>query len=129
MLIRRSHYIKMYTYVCIYFNVTETINKIFQDLNRHRANRDSPVPSEWNEMGVFCSLDSMPTLMTSQGVFCVRCSRNSVKRFDDLATLIMVSSVFCDTTLCSPWKPVKKTELTTGGIRCADHATPSIRKS
>jgi hypothetical protein len=25
--------------------------------------------------------------------------------------------------------PVKKTELTTGGIRCADHATPSIRKS
>jgi hypothetical protein len=24
--------------------------------------------------------------------------------------------------------PVKKTELTTGGIRCADHATPSIRK-
>jgi hypothetical protein len=23
---------------------------------------------------------------------------------------------------------VKKTELTTGGIRCADHATPSIRK-
>jgi hypothetical protein len=25
--------------------------------------------------------------------------------------------------------PVKKTENTTGGIRCADHATPSIRKS
>jgi hypothetical protein len=25
--------------------------------------------------------------------------------------------------------PVKKTETTTGGIRCADHATPSIRKS
>jgi hypothetical protein len=25
--------------------------------------------------------------------------------------------------------PVKTTELTTGGIRCADHATPSIRKS
>jgi hypothetical protein len=25
--------------------------------------------------------------------------------------------------------PVKKTELTTGGIRCADHATSSIRKS
>jgi hypothetical protein len=25
--------------------------------------------------------------------------------------------------------PVKKTELTTGGIRCAYHATPSIRKS
>jgi hypothetical protein len=25
--------------------------------------------------------------------------------------------------------PVKKTEKTTGGIRCADHATPSIRKS
>jgi hypothetical protein len=25
--------------------------------------------------------------------------------------------------------PVKKTELTTGGIRRADHATPSIRKS
>jgi hypothetical protein len=25
--------------------------------------------------------------------------------------------------------PVKKTELTTGGIRCADHATPSIHKS
>jgi hypothetical protein len=24
---------------------------------------------------------------------------------------------------------VKKTELTAGGIRCADHATPSIRKS
>jgi hypothetical protein len=24
--------------------------------------------------------------------------------------------------------PVKKTELTAGGIRCADHATPSIRK-
>jgi hypothetical protein len=24
--------------------------------------------------------------------------------------------------------PVKKTELTTGGIRCADHATPSIGK-
>jgi hypothetical protein len=24
--------------------------------------------------------------------------------------------------------PVKKTELTTWGIRCADHATPSIRK-
>jgi hypothetical protein len=24
--------------------------------------------------------------------------------------------------------PVKKTELTTGGIRCADHATPFIRK-
>jgi hypothetical protein len=24
--------------------------------------------------------------------------------------------------------PVKKTELTTGGIRCADHATPSIRR-
>jgi hypothetical protein len=24
--------------------------------------------------------------------------------------------------------PVKKTELTTGGICCADHATPSIRK-
>jgi hypothetical protein len=24
--------------------------------------------------------------------------------------------------------PVKKTELTTRGIRCADHATPSIRK-
>jgi hypothetical protein len=24
--------------------------------------------------------------------------------------------------------PVKKTELTTGGIRCADHATPSISK-
>jgi hypothetical protein len=24
--------------------------------------------------------------------------------------------------------PVKKTELTTGGIRCADQATPSIRK-
>jgi hypothetical protein len=24
---------------------------------------------------------------------------------------------------------VKKTENTTGGIRCADHATPSIRKS
>jgi hypothetical protein len=24
--------------------------------------------------------------------------------------------------------PVKKTENTTGGIRCADHATPSIRK-
>jgi hypothetical protein len=25
--------------------------------------------------------------------------------------------------------PVKTTENTTGGIRCADHATPSIRKS
>jgi hypothetical protein len=25
--------------------------------------------------------------------------------------------------------PVKKTETTTGGIRCADHATSSIRKS
>jgi hypothetical protein len=25
--------------------------------------------------------------------------------------------------------PAKKTELTAGGIRCADHATPSIRKS
>jgi hypothetical protein len=25
--------------------------------------------------------------------------------------------------------PVKKTENTTGGIRCADHATPPIRKS
>jgi hypothetical protein len=25
--------------------------------------------------------------------------------------------------------PVKKTELTAVGIRCADHATPSIRKS
>jgi hypothetical protein len=25
--------------------------------------------------------------------------------------------------------PVKKTELTAGGIRCADHATPFIRKS
>jgi hypothetical protein len=25
--------------------------------------------------------------------------------------------------------PVKKTELTTGGIRCDDHAKPSIRKS
>jgi hypothetical protein len=25
--------------------------------------------------------------------------------------------------------PVKKTELTAGGNRCADHATPSIRKS
>jgi hypothetical protein len=25
--------------------------------------------------------------------------------------------------------PVKKTENKTGGIRCADHATPSIRKS
>jgi hypothetical protein len=25
--------------------------------------------------------------------------------------------------------PVKKTENTTGGIRCADHATPSIRNS
>jgi hypothetical protein len=25
--------------------------------------------------------------------------------------------------------PVKKTENTTGGIRCADHATPSISKS
>jgi hypothetical protein len=25
--------------------------------------------------------------------------------------------------------PVKKTENTTGGIRCADHATPSIGKS
>jgi hypothetical protein len=25
-------------------------------------------------------------------------------------------------------EPVKKTELTTGGIRCADYATPSIRK-
>jgi hypothetical protein len=25
--------------------------------------------------------------------------------------------------------PVKKTELTARGIRCADHATPSIRKS
>jgi hypothetical protein len=25
--------------------------------------------------------------------------------------------------------PVKKTELTAGVIRCADHATPSIRKS
>jgi hypothetical protein len=25
--------------------------------------------------------------------------------------------------------PVKKTENTTGGIRCADHATPSIRRS
>jgi hypothetical protein len=24
--------------------------------------------------------------------------------------------------------PDKKTEVTTGGIRCADHATPSIRK-
>jgi hypothetical protein len=24
--------------------------------------------------------------------------------------------------------PVKKTELTAGGIRCADHGTPSIRK-
>jgi hypothetical protein len=24
--------------------------------------------------------------------------------------------------------PVKKTELTAGGIRCADHVTPSIRK-
>jgi hypothetical protein len=25
--------------------------------------------------------------------------------------------------------PVKKTENTTGGVRCADHATPSIRKN
>jgi hypothetical protein len=25
--------------------------------------------------------------------------------------------------------PVKKTENTIGGMRCADHATPSIRKS
>jgi hypothetical protein len=25
--------------------------------------------------------------------------------------------------------PVKKTDNTTGGIRCAHHATPSIRKS
>jgi hypothetical protein len=25
--------------------------------------------------------------------------------------------------------PVKKAELTAGGIRCADHVTPSIRKS
>jgi hypothetical protein len=31
--------------------------------------------------------------------------------------------------LKKPYLSVKKTELTTGGIRCADHATPSIRKS
>jgi hypothetical protein len=31
--------------------------------------------------------------------------------------------------LCFVVRPVKKTELTAGGIRCADHATPSIRKS
>jgi hypothetical protein len=46
-----------------------------------------------------------------------------------------ISFQCCYFMLLSLWSvvllfcPVKKTKLTTGGICCADHATPSIRKS
>jgi hypothetical protein len=41
--------------------------------------------------------------------------------------LILLTSIYI--SYVHVRKSVKKTELTAGGIRCAGHATPSVRKS